>query len=231
MNRFLALALSVLFAVLSAAAHADEAEMRKTLESQLKIKVSKVSSTPIKGLFEVVAGDHVFYADDNGSHYFEGDLMETHGQKNLTAVKRFTLLPLDLAVKTVRGNGQNVMVTFEDPYCGYCKKLMHELVNVKDVTIYTFLLPILSEDSAVKAKAIWCAADRSKAWTEWMTAQVAPPVAAKECDAMPMFRKVHELSQSLDISGTPFIMFANGNLAHGYINAAEIEKRLGRSGG
>ena len=230
MKRLAALLFTAALAFVALGAYADEADIRKALEAQLKVKVSKVSPTPVKGLFEVVAGDQVFYANDNGSYYFEGDLIETRSQKNLTAAKRFSLLPLDLAVKTVRGNGQNVLVTFEDPYCGYCKKLVKELANVKDVTVYTFLLPILSEDSAVKSKAIWCAADRSKAWNEWMTAGVVPPVPASDCDPMPMFRKVHELSRSLEISGTPFIMFANGNLARGYISGPEIEKKLGRSG-
>lgn len=230
MKRLATLALSALLVFLAFGARADEADLRKNLEGQLKIKVTKVSPTPVKGLFEVQVGDRIFYANDNGSYYFEGDLSETKGQKNLTAARRFTLLPLDLAVKTVRGNGANAIVTFEDPHCGYCKKLVKELANVKDVTIYTFLLPILSEDSAVKAKAIWCASDRSKAWNEWMASGITPPMPAKECDPMPMFRKVHELSQAFEISGTPFIMFANGNMARGYIAGPEIEKKLGRNG-
>ena len=137
------------------------------------------------------------------------------------------------AKSLVRGNGKNVIVTFEDPNCGYCKKLAGELKQVHDVTIYTFLIPILSEDSASKSKTIWCAGDRAKAWSDWMINGVTPVAAAGgKCDAGPMLEKNLKLSQSLGIRGTPYIYFpASKQQVGGYIPAAEIEKALTKNGG
>ena len=71
----------------------------------------------------------------------------------------------DSAVKRVKGNGKRVIYTFEDPNCGYCKELQKELAKLNDVTIYTFLWPILSQDSVDKSKAIWCAATAARRGT------------------------------------------------------------------
>jgi thiol:disulfide interchange protein DsbC len=130
----------------------------------------------------------------------------------------------------VRGTGKNVMVTFEDPNCGYCKKLAKDVLTLKDVTVYTFLLPVLGDDSYEKSKAIWCAPDRSKAWVDWMTAGKAPPAAPAKCDIAGLNRSA-QLGSRLRINGTPAIVFAGGERVGGYIPAAEIEKRFSGSGG
>jgi thiol:disulfide interchange protein DsbC len=36
---------------------------------------------------------------------------------------KFSDLPLDKAIKTVKGDGSRVIAVFEDPNCGYCKRL------------------------------------------------------------------------------------------------------------
>jgi thiol:disulfide interchange protein DsbC len=67
-----------------------------------------------------------------------------------------------------------VIATFEDPNCGFCKQLAKDLRNVNDITVYTFLYPIMSPDSMEKSKAVWCAEDRSKAWNDLMIVSVQP---------------------------------------------------------
>ena len=73
-----------------------------------------------------------------------------------------TTLPLDQAIKIVRGNGSRKIAIFEDPNCGYCKRFERDLAGVNDITVYVFLYPILSPDSMEKSKAIWCSADRGQ---------------------------------------------------------------------
>jgi hypothetical protein len=68
----------------------------------------------------------------------------------------------------VRGNGKRKLAVFEDPNCGYCKRFERDLQKVDNVTVYMFLYPILSQDSADKSRNIWCAKDKAKAWTDWM---------------------------------------------------------------
>ena len=220
--------LAATLACISFAALADEAEVRKAVESKVG-KVEKIVKTPIAGVWEVTVDSQIFYSDDKGSYLIFGNLLDTKTGKNLTTERQFNSLPLELAIKQVRGSGKNVMVTFEDPNCGYCKKLAKDVLTLKDATVYTFLLPVLGDDSYEKSKAIWCAPDKAKAWVDWMTAGKTPPAAPVKCDLTGL-NKSAQLGGKLRINGTPAIFFANGERVGGYIPATEIEKRFGAGG-
>lgn len=120
--------------------------------------------------------------------------------KKLTAIK-FNELPLERAIKHVRGDGKRLLATFEDPNCGYCKRLAKDLLKLDNVTIYTFLYPILSEDSVRKSKQIWCSADRAKSWNDWMVDGKAPS-GRDDCDTAAV-GKNQEFGRKLNITGTP----------------------------
>lgn len=131
--------------------------------------IEKILQSDRAGLYEVITPGGIFYTDKTGSFaLFNSVMIDTKTKENLTerridemAKFDFNEFPLKDAIKTVRGNGKRVMVAFEDPNCGYCKKLMSEVNKIENVTVYTFLIPIVSPDSATKAKAIWCTADPS----------------------------------------------------------------------
>jgi thiol:disulfide interchange protein DsbC len=116
-----------------------------------------------------------------------------------------------------------VIYTFEDPNCGYCKQLQKELVKLNDVTVYTFLWPILSQDSVDKSRAIWCSKDRVKAWDDVMLRGAAAQSDGK-CDA-PLDRNM-ELARRFGIRGTPAIFLADGRMLGGYLPAAELEQAM-----
>jgi thiol:disulfide interchange protein DsbC len=221
--------LAAALACVSLAAVADEADVKKAVEAKLG-KVEKIAKVPMTGIWEVTVDGQIFYADDKGTYLIFGNLLEMKTGKNLTAERQFNSLPLELAVKQVRGSGKNVMVTFEDPNCGYCKKLAKDILNLKDVTVYTFLYPVLGDDSYEKSKAIWCAPDKAKAWTDWMTAGKALPAIPAKCDTAGLDKSA-QLGRKLRINGTPAIFFAGGERVGGYIPVAEIEKRFAPSGG
>ena len=221
--------LAAALACVSFAAVADEADVKKAVEARLG-KVERIIKAPLAGIWEVTVDGQIFYADDKANYVLIGNLLDMKTGKNITAERQFNALPLDLALKQVRGSGKNILVTFEDPNCGYCKKLAKDVLTLKDVTVYTFLLPVLGDDSFEKSKAIWCAPDKSKAWVDWMTAGKAPPVAPAKCD-LGGLNKSAQLGAKLRINGTPAIFFANGERVPGYISAAEIEKRFSGMGG
>ena len=221
--------LAAALACVSFAAVADEADVRKALESRLG-KVEKIVKAPMAGMWEVTVDGQIFYADDKGSFVLIGNLLDMKTGKNLTAERQFNSLPLDLALKQVRGSGKNILVTFEDPNCGYCKKLAKEILTLKDVTVYTFLYPVLGDDSFEKSKAIWCAPDKSKVWVDWMTSGKTLPAVPAKCDTAGL-EKSAQLGRKLRINGTPAIFFASGERIGGYIPAPEIEKRLNGAGG
>src|SRR5688572_18602931 len=184
-----ALILALVVSGTCAAASADEAAIRQTLQSKLKMTVESVAPTPFPGVYEIVLNGQIFYTDAKVSYMFKGDLIDMRGAdaKNLTeeagAKLAASLLAksTDLAVKRVKGSGKRVVYTFEDPNCGYCKELQKELAKLNDVTIYTFLWAILSQDSAEKSKAIWCSKDRAKAWDDAMLRGVNR-TGRRDCD-------------------------------------------------
>jgi len=201
--------------------------LAKVVESQLGVKPQRIIKTPyLGGLYEIYAGGQLFYSDEKGSVFVFGSLIDGKTHRNITAEQQIALLPLQDAIKRVNGNGGNgkrTLITFEDPNCGYCKKLTKELVSLKDSTVYTFMVPILSEDSLVKSKKIWCSGDRLKAWDDWMLNGKAP-TASDNC-ANPLERN-SKLAQGLGVSGTPAIFFPNGEKVPGYMPLDKIEKAL-----
>jgi thiol:disulfide interchange protein DsbC len=211
---------------------AGEAEIRKSVEALFSgAKVDAVRKVGVLGLYEVQIGTDILYSDDKGAYLFQGEILDTKLRKNITEARKtklaqitFSDLPLELAVKTVKGNGKRVFATFEDPNCGYCKKLAKELVGVTDYTMYTFLFPILAPDSTDKSRAIWCATDQSKAWNDWMT----NGIPAKEANCDNPIEKITALGQKLGIHGTPTIFFTDGNRVPGFVPAAQLEQMLNK---
>lgn len=232
MSKTLALCLLVLAGFLSTAARADEAAIRQGFQTKFpKMAVESINKTPFPGIYEVVLDGQVFYTDEKASYLFSGSLLDIRGKepRNLTqeATNKLAAATLakstDLAVKRVRGNGKRVIYTFEDPNCGYCKELQKELQKVNDLTIYTFLWPILSQDSMEKSKAIWCARDRGKAWDDLMLRGIAP-TGRRDCET-PMDKNA-QLAQRFGLRGTPGIFLVNGEHFAGAAPADKLEAAL-----
>ena len=215
-------------------AHASEAQIRKALGTAYPdIPIASVTSAPVKGLFEVVVGSDILYTDGDGKHLVQGSIIDGASKNNLTEARLqiinkvdFKDLPLDRAIVQKYGTGQRKMVVFADPNCGFCKRLEREQIPaLKDVTIYTLLIPILSKDSVAKSNAIWCAPDRAKAWDDWMQRAVEAPAAASTCDVAGIDANL-SLARKIRVTGTPTMFFEDGARLPGAVPAAEIEKHL-----
>jgi len=233
MNVLTPLLAGVLLLIGGTAAQAQEATIRKNLAERIPQlqKIDEISKTPVNGLYEVrVNGTDIFYTDAEANYLIQGSLIDTRQRRNLTEERidkltaiSFDSLPLKDAFVVVRGNGKRKVAVFEDPNCGYCKRFERDLDKVTNVTVYTFLYPILSPDSAEKSKNIWCAKDRSKAWQDWMLRDQTP--AAASCDVSAITRNL-ELGRKHKVNGTPTLVFADGSRVPGAINAQQIEKYL-----
>jgi thiol:disulfide interchange protein DsbC len=227
-----ALALAWLFA--APAALAGEAEIRKNLAQRLPNlpKIDEVNKTPVPGLYEVRVGHDILYTDEHGDHILQGALFDTRSRTDLTeqrlrklTVIPFADLPLRDALVMKQGNGARKLVVFGDPNCGYCKRLERDLVNLKDVTIYTFLYPVLGPDSDAKSRAIWCAKDAQTVWRSWMIDGTPPPRQMGTCDTSAIERNV-AFGRKHRVNGTPALVFQDGTRIPGAVPAAEIEKQL-----
>ena len=214
-----------------------KADIKADTEAVGKLFAERFDNPPVKairatpyGLYEVQMGNEIVYTDRNVSFVFDGTLIDAKTRKDVTAERLeqlsrivFDDLPLDLAFKQVKGNGQRKIAIFEDPNCGYCKQLRQTLQKVDNLTVYTFLLPILSPDSTQKVRDVWCAKDRGAVWDAWMLNGQVPP-KTDACD-VPIDRML-ELAKKLSVRGTPAIFFANGSRVPGAISQQELEQRL-----
>ncbi len=225
----------LLVTIFSSGASADEASLRKAVAAAYpNMRIESVTKTPYAGLYEVFLGGEIIYTDDKFSFLIaEGKLIEPKTRRNITGERMddltrvdFSALPFDQAIKIVKGNGSKKLVVFSDPDCPFCKRLeQKELVNITDVTIYTFLYPLeqLHPDAGNKSKAIWCAPDRSKAWMDWAINGRLPEGVAS-CDTP--LDKVADLGRKLGVTSTPTLIFASGKRILGAYPAKEIEKAM-----
>jgi thiol:disulfide interchange protein DsbC len=194
--------------------------------------VEKVMPSAHAGLYEVLTPRGIVYTDKTASFVSFGPIVDTATKANLTEKRLqefskfvFKDLPFKDAIKTVKGDGSRSIATFEDPNCGFCRKQMTEVEKLDNVTIYTFLIPILGPDSVVKSTAIWCAKDQSAAWTGFMTGKAPLPAApAGRCETP--FERNTALQEKLRITGTPAVLFPDNSKTPGYVTADMIEAKF-----
>lgn len=217
-------------AVLGASAvQANEAAVKKAMNDFIgAAAVESVRKTPYAGMYEVLlnSGD-LLYTDEKVGFIIDGRIIDTNRKIDVTEERRnqlaaidFSILPLENAIKQVRGDGSRVIASFEDPNCGYCKRLGAELALMDNVTIYTFLYPLLGQDSITKSQNIWCAKDPAKTWNDWILDNKAPPAAT--CDTKALEANV-ALGRNLRVQGTPTLFFADGRRVGGFLRGPQIE--------
>ena len=234
MNKFLS-AIAFIGATLlcTSPLHAQQEQQLK-VEIQKKLganaKVKSVSPAPVSGLYEVLVGNDIFYTDASGKYLIQGEIIELASGKNITEQRQMDLNRIkwgDLtpanAIKNVRGNGGRQLAVFSDPNCGYCKRLEKSLQQLDNVTIYTYLIPILSPDSAQKSKQIWCSSDPYKAYIDWMVNGIAPS-GKGECST-PLDKNM-AFAKTYGITGTPTLFFTDGSRFPGAVQITDIEKKL-----
>jgi thiol:disulfide interchange protein DsbC len=220
---------------------AGDAEIRQSIESRFPgTKISGIAKSPVNGLFEVATdgpqGPLVIYSDDKGEYVLVGDLLNLHSKRNLTRERmekltevKWESLPLNDAIKVVKGNGSRKLAVFSDPDCPYCKKAEAEFAKLDDITIYTFAYPLpMHPDAGRKAKLVWCSKDRAKAWQDLLLKGVVPNGKA-DCEN-PIDENL-ALGAKLRVDGTPALIFPNGKRIPGYVDAGRLETMLNSMAG
>lgn len=226
-------ALLTLAGALAGPAAANDA-LKKTLQTRFPdLAIDQVNRAPVAGLWEIYADGVIFYADDKGDHVFlNGMLVDTRTRTNLTEERLtrlktidFASLPLDLAMKEVKGTGKRKLIVFSDADCPFCRRLEKALVEVTDVTVYTFLYPIdrLHPQANERSRRVWCSPDRLRAWKDLML-DGKNPTASADCEN-PVARVV-ALGEKLRVNGTPTLVFPSGRTVPGAIGAKDIERYL-----
>ncbi|HEY3786689.1 MAG TPA: DsbC family protein [Steroidobacteraceae bacterium] len=213
------------------------ATIRKNIEARYPgTHVLDIQPSAMAGVYEIFLGDEIVYSDASGDYILMGPMVDTQTRKDLTEARlnehgriNFDSLPLARAIKVVKGNGSRRFAVFSDPDCPFCQQLEKSLLSVNNLTMYVFLFPIgsLHPQAPAKAHAIWCAKDRSQAWTEWMHERKLPP--AGTCAGDPV-AELQKLGETLHVNSTPTLFFGNGRRVAGAISTAELEELLSSPG-
>jgi len=216
---------------LSAVAQADLDTVKKELLKKYPdFTIDRVTKAGYGDLYEIFTNGEILYTDAKATFLLVGTLVDTTTRANISEERlqklsaiNFKDLPLDQAIKLVRGNGMRKIAIFEDPNCGYCKRFEQDVNTLENVTAYIFPYPILSPDSIEKSKAIWCSPDRLKAWQDTML-RAKPPTTKGICET-PVEKNV-ALGQKLHVSGTPLTIFEDGERISGALPKERIEAKM-----
>lgn len=186
----------------------------------------------IAGLYEVMIGQNVAYTDSAARYFIFGRVFDMKEQVDLTAQRLkdqqdnlradYPAPFLNNAIKTIKGDGSRQLVVFSDPNCPYCQRLEKEIAKLNNVTVYTFLYPVLGDDSKTLSIATWCAPDKSTAWADLMQRQIRPVLTA----CVTPINDNTVLGAKLGVTGTPTLIAADGRVLAGAASAEKIDEWL-----
>ena len=229
------------FALACAAAWSDEAAIRKNwnLHNPKGPPIDEITKTPIAGLYELRVDKEIVYSDEQGNYLIfpsrdqtDGHLLDARTKTDLTEQRLARIMAQDVpklpygdALVFKQGNGSRRMIVFEDPNCHYCKDAERNFAELKDVTIYTFVIPILGDDSVSKSRQIWCSKDNARVWRTWMLQGTLPPRPMGGCDIAALNRNL-DLATRYHLNYTPAIIFDDGSRFAGNADLEHLTKRL-----
>ncbi|MDQ6989664.1 MAG: DsbC family protein [Mariprofundaceae bacterium] len=176
--------------------------------------IKSIRTTPIVGLYELVVGDTIYYADKTGGYLINGHMFDTRNKTDLTALRLASLsriswadLPLKDAIVSGPKKGKKIAV-FTDPDCPYCKKLEQQLGKANTFRVYTFLFPLTSihPQAFAKSESIWCSKNQHQALVDVMVD--GKTLKAASCKTP--VKSMMELGAKLNVRGTPTIFVEDG---------------------
>lgn len=223
---------ALIFLLVASTACAAEPDVSDTLKKSFpKLTFETISPTPINGMYEVIAGNNVFYIDPVSGHMIFGEMWSPTGVNITAAAKdrmmssKYASIRQKLLAAIKIGSGPNEIIEISDPDCPFCRK-MHEYWNKRtDVTRYVFLMPLtqLHPQAKIKSDYILSSKDPAAALDEIASGKFdktsLPTIVLDDA-------RIKAQTDSLisGINGTP-AYFVNGAFVNG-ANVPQIEKLL-----
>ena len=218
----------VVAAGFSTADNEVNAEKENLMKSFPNLRVDDFREAPLKGLYEITAGEQVFYFSPEGYLFF-GEIW-TKGGKNLTVEQREKItaeriknLPLDKALKI--GAGPKKIIEFTDPDCPYCRKVDTFLAKRTDVTRYIYFVPLrtIHPDAEKKARYILAHANREQAFHEVFTGTLdGKPVPVAAGVQQTHLAEMEKIAARLGVRGTPALWIEGAP-----VNGADLQRISG----
>ena len=231
--------LFITLALLSTNALSDKADIIKGLSVYFSnVAEQDINPTPFQGLYEVVLRKprlDVIYISEDGRYLAQGEVIDLQTRINLTQYRMSSLAKEILATTTddekiiyKAADEKYIINVFTDVDCPYCQKLHKDVdaLNKLGVTMKYLAFPRtgVNTKSYYRSVAIWCADDQKQAMDRGMIQKGNPLVDCKN----PIIDHLI-LAKKLNVTGTPFIFFENGDHIPGYVKPEGLLKEIKRS--
>jgi len=211
----------------------DIANIKETFSKVLPgSNPESIKQSVLPGVYEVVYGAQILYMSGDGKYVIQGDLIDLAKRENLTeSTRKINRAKLVKNIKdgtTVIFEPKEVKHTitvFTDIDCGYCRKLHREMQDYLDAGIRVRYLAYprsgVNTDSYYKAVTVWCSGDKNDAMTE---SKAGTKLPRKDC-VNPVEEHM-KMADQFGVTGTPTIVFENGEVVPGYVPAERLTKIL-----
>jgi thiol:disulfide interchange protein DsbC len=224
------LLLPMLIAAFTGLAHADDAAIQQTLK-KLDIQQTDIQPSPILGLSTVMTRNGVLYISADGKHLLQGPLYDVSGSQPVNVTNQMLMKKLEVLSSEMiiyKAPQEKFVVTvFTDITCGYCRKLHEQMkdYNALGITVRYLAFPRqgLSSQAEKDMRAIWCMADRNKAFEDVMKGIEISPGACKTD-----ISTHYQLGVQFGIQGTPAIVLQDGTVIPGYLGPQEMIQMLNK---
>jgi thiol:disulfide interchange protein DsbC len=194
------------------------------IKNALKTQVDGVAKLPVGGLTMIEANGKTFLVSDNGRIVVMGKIYDIWNSVELKTVEdaeryanrididKLGLKPDELGGINI-GTGKKEVIMFLDANCTSCNKLIQSALKHNDYTFKVILLPMLNDDSVIKAKKAICNADKqavAKALIDNTWDKLPAPPA--DCIVLPL-QKAMTTARVFGIQKVPFLVRNDGRVA------------------
>ena len=218
------------------------AQVTKVLSSLMpNAKPDSIANSALPGIYEAVFGAQVIYISKDGRYILEGDLFDLTTRTNLTEGKRRG--GRAKVVKNLDANAmiifspkkvKHVITAFTDIDCGYCRKMHKRMAEYNELGIEFRYLAYpragIGSPSYLKALSVWCAKDPKKAMSfakggaKLEQIKEIAQVKGKNCKDTILNHMA--AAKQVGVTGTPTLVFDNGQVAPGYVVPERLIKIL-----
>lgn len=200
-----------------------------------QLKIQSVKATQLSTIYEVQLNTgEILYSDIAGDYLFAGDMYRTSasGLINVSSsarqsrvVERLAAVPESEMIIFEPEEVKASITVFTDVDCTYCRKLHSEIEKILEYGIKVRYLAYPrggeSADAYEKMISVWCSDNREKSFEQAKNGQNIP---GKNCST-PILEH-YALGNEFGVNGTPAIVFPDGRLIPGYIEASRLAAML-----
>ena len=192
-----------------------------------------VKPSPVDGWYTIQKSSVVAYITTDGHYLLQGDLIDLERQVNLTEANRtdarrdvMSAIADDQVITFSPAEVKYSVSIFTDVECTYCRRLHSQMDEylAHGIEVRYLLYPRSGPASRswITEEEVWCSADRASALT---MAKLDKKFETSACDAS-IVQDHYVMGQEVGLTGTPAIIFEDGELLAGYLPPDALRLRL-----